>query len=88
MVRYGRIKENGSLSQSLKQLEGYKPIEFEGLPNGFDQTKEYAVQAEPVDRGDHIFVGIEIHELELKDEEIEDELFWFNRFDWATKPSY
>lgn len=56
-------------------LRGYKPIEYEGLPLDFNQETHYVTQDSPDDKGDRIYVGIEIHELELEDGDFEDDLF-------------
>lgn len=75
MEKYGRIKEDGSLSQSSKPLDGYKLLRHEKIPESFNQESEYVIQCDPVEKDDYIFIGIEIHELEIEDEEFEDELF-------------
>lgn len=61
--KYGMLKE-GTLIMSDTQFEGYKPVEYAEIPN-FDQTTQYIIQTAPVDKGDHIFIGIEIKQLEL-----------------------
>lgn len=43
-------------------LEGYKPVVFAEIPT-FDQQTQAVFQAEPIDQGDYISVGIEIREL-------------------------
>lgn len=40
-----------------------KPLEYAEVPD-YDQETQYVVQAAPEDRGDHIFVGVEVHDLE------------------------
>mgnify|MGYP001252653759 len=67
MQKYGIIKD-GDLLLSSRQLDGYKPVVFEQVPENFDQENQYIVQKEPVDHNDHIFVGIEIHDLEVDEE--------------------
>ena len=47
-----------------KQLDGYKPIQYAEIPD-FDQSAQYVVQSDPIDNGDHIFIGIEIRQLQL-----------------------
>lgn len=73
MASYGRIEANGDLSLSSKKLDGYKLVEYADIPD-FDQSAEYVSQVKPVDQGDHIFVGVEIHELENVDDPYEDDL--------------
>ena len=48
-----------------------KPYVYAPIP-AFDQASQAVFQLEPVDMGDHIFVGVEIRDLEL-DNEITDE---------------
>ena len=43
-----------------------KPIIYEEIPM-FNQLTQYVVQLEPVDKGDHYFVPVEIREMELDD---------------------
>ena len=43
-----------------------KPIIYEEIPV-FNQQTQYVVQLEPVDKGDHYFVPVEIREMELDD---------------------
>lgn len=46
---------------------------YEKVPIDFDQQAYYIVQREPEDKGDNIYLGIEIRELNIFDEDIEDE---------------
>lgn len=62
MQEYGLLVD-GNLLLSSKPLEGYKSVEYAPIPEEFDQTTHYIIQTEPVDNGDHIFVGNEMHEL-------------------------
>ncbi|TCP32191.1 hypothetical protein EV207_101169 [Scopulibacillus darangshiensis] len=64
MQSYGIIK-NGDLLLSSRQLNGYKPVEYAEIPADFDQLTQYITQATPLDKGDVIFVGVEIHQLEI-----------------------
>ena len=48
-------------------LEGYKPIKYAKLPEDFNQQTHYAVQGEVEEREDHIFIGIEVKELDIDD---------------------
>lgn len=74
MGKYARIK-NGELLISNTMLRGYKPLKYEDIPEDFDQTTHYVTQSDAEDKGDYIYAGIEIHELDVDedDEEMEDE---------------
>jgi len=48
---------------------GYKPLHYEEIPKDFDQQTHYIVEKDPVDKQDHIFIAIDIKELEIDDEE-------------------
>ncbi len=48
-----------------------KPIVYEDVPD-FDQELFYIVQQPPVDVGSHIFMGIEIKNVEISDEDLEE----------------
>lgn len=67
MQKYGKLVD-GVLLLSLKQLDGYKPVQYAEIPADFNQSTQYAVQTAPVDNDDHIFVGIEMHDLPPEDE--------------------
>lgn len=47
---------------------GAKPVVYEDVPL-FDQTRYYVVQQAPADAGDHIFMGIEMREMEIEENE-------------------
>lgn len=50
----------------LEQIQSAsKPIIYAPVPSTFDQRTQYVVQLAPVEMADHIFVGVEIRELEL-----------------------
>lgn len=66
MQKYGMLVDENLLLSS-RQLEGYKPVEYAEIPD-FDQSTHYAIQEDPVDEGESIFVGAEIRELENIDE--------------------
>ena len=66
---------NGELVTSDTMLQDYKPIEYAEIPSNFDQMTHYIVQSDPINEDDHIFVGIEIHELEIEDEEFDEDVF-------------
>lgn len=74
MPKYGRINQDGSLSLSSKQLEGYKAVEYAKIPE-FDQSTHYVVQATPTEETERIFVDVVINELpaDLNDGAIDDE---------------
>ena len=57
---------------SESALPNYKPLEYEQIPEDFNQETHYATQAEPEEYEDYIFLGVEINELELDDEEVEE----------------
>ena len=42
-----------------------KPIVYGKIPSGFDETKHYVIQAEPVEKDDHVFIELLIKDLEL-----------------------
>lgn len=72
MPKYGLLK-NGELLISDNILPNYKPIEYGEIPKDFNQETHYITQKLPSDEGDYIFIGVDIHELILDDEEfIED----------------
>lgn len=54
-------------------LHGYKPIEYEKIPDDFEQNKHFIKQSDPEEKDNEIYVGIEIGELELEDDEEYDE---------------
>ena len=60
------IIQNGNLVIVGQGYPGAKPVVYEDVPL-FDQTTSYVVQQPPVDAGNHIFMGIEIREMEIDD---------------------
>lgn len=46
---------------------GAKPVVYEDVPV-FDQETHYVMQQPPVDAGNHIYMGVEVHEMEQVDE--------------------
>jgi len=60
---YGIIQD-GKLVVVGQGYPGAKPVVYEDVPL-FDQTRYYVVQQAPVDAGDHIFMGIEMREMEI-----------------------
>ena len=52
-------------------MVGIKPYIYAPIP-GFDQMTQYVSQMEPVDMGDHYFVGVEVRTASaVFDEELE-----------------
>ena len=45
-----------------------KPYIYAPIPE-FDQLTQYVSQMVPVDMGDHYFVGIEVHRMEIEEDE-------------------
>lgn len=70
MEKYGMLVD-GKLLKSESQLEGYKPIVYAPIPL-FDQLTQYVVQTDPIDNGDHIFVGVEVKDMQLDEEMMPD----------------
>ena len=65
------IIQNGKLVIVGPNYPGAKPVIYEDVPI-FYQTKYYVVQQAPVDAGSHIFMGVEICEMEAVEDEIEE----------------
>jgi hypothetical protein len=63
---YGLIV-NGEFEASPEQLEGYKPIVFQDIPE-FDQATQYVEQDAPVDRGDDIYFGVNVLTMAVDEE--------------------
>lgn len=68
MQKYGIIL-NGKLLLSDEPLDNYKPVQYAPIPDSFDQATQYVIQADPVDNGDIISMGIEVKELPPQDEQ-------------------
>ena len=66
-MTYGIIQD-GKLVVVPKHYPGAKPVVYEDVPL-FDQETQYVVQSPPVDLGDHIFMGVEVRDLEVDDDE-------------------
>ena len=64
---YGIIQD-GKLVVVPKHYPGAKPVVYEAVPL-FDQETQYVVQSPPVDLGYHIYMGVEVLDLELDDDE-------------------
>lgn len=59
--KYGIMTEDGLISSEV-YIDGYKPLVFAPIPE-FDQERQLVLQEEPVDMGDHIYLGVEIFDL-------------------------
>lgn len=66
MQNYGIIQD-GRLVIVPKYYPGAKPVVYEDVPL-FDQETHYVVQSPPVDAGNHIYMGVEVREMEQADE--------------------
>lgn len=64
---YGII-QNGNLVRVNKGHPGAKPVVYEDVPE-FNQETHYVVQCPPVDAGNHIYMGVEVREMEQTDED-------------------
>ena len=43
-----------------------KPTVYDPIPDTFDQATQYVVQLEPVEKKDHVFIGVEIKKLAIE----------------------
>jgi len=43
-----------------------KPFVYAPIPDTFDQATQYVVQLEPVEKKDHVFIGVEIKKLAIE----------------------
>lgn len=75
MQKYGILDTEGNLFTSSKQIDGHKPVKYAEIPKRFDETKHYLLESEPIDKGDHIYIGNELHELAIEDDEFDEDLF-------------
>lgn len=73
MQKYGILK-NETLTIVPKGTPGAKLIKYAKIPE-FDQEFQAVFEKEPVDKGDHIFVGVEVREVELDDTSQHEEMF-------------
>ena len=60
-MKYGII-ENGKLKILKQGTPNAKPVVYDGIP-AYDQETQAVFEKPPVDRGDHIFVGLEVKEV-------------------------
>lgn len=63
MQKYGIIK-NDELKLVQKGTPGAKPVVWEKLPE-FDQTMQAVYEKPPVNKGDHIWVELEVRDVEI-----------------------
>ena len=70
-MHYGTIKD-GKLLLVPAGTPDAKPVVWGEIPE-FDQTTQAVYQIGPVDRGDDIYVGVEIRYVELGEGEMLDE---------------
>jgi hypothetical protein len=70
---YGIIRD-GKLVVVPKHYPGAKPVVYEDVPL-FDQGTQYVIQQPPVDLSDHIYMGVEVREVEQDDEQRDEEVF-------------
>ena len=68
------IIQDGKLVVVPKHYSGAKPVMYEDVPL-FDQETQYVIQQPPVDLGDHIYIGVEVREMEQVDEQRDEEVF-------------
>jgi len=68
MKPYFGIIQDGSLVRVNKGHPEAKPVVYEAVPL-FDQEVQYVIQQPPVDLGDHIYMGVEVLDLEMDDDE-------------------
>ena len=66
MQNYGMIM-GGRLFTSSVPIDGCKPIVFEPIPE-FDESTQYITQNAPLDEGNRIYIGVEVHELPVDEE--------------------
>lgn len=62
----GKITESGLLI-SAEPRDGYKPIVCADIPE-FNQCAQAVRQSEAIDRGDDIYMGVEVYDLPPQEE--------------------
>lgn len=70
---YGIIQD-GKLVVVPKHYPRAKPVVYEDVPL-FDQETQYVIQQPPVDLSDHIYMGVEVREVEQDDEQRDEDVF-------------
>ena len=68
-MKYGIIN-NGELGIVAKDTEGAKPIQYGVIPE-FDQTSQAVFESGYTEHDNHIFVAVEVREIEQDDGDIE-----------------
>ena len=68
MQKYGKLVDVVMQCSSV-QLDGYKPLRHEPIPEGFDQQTQYAYELDPVETADEIVIGVGIGVLQMDDPE-------------------
>lgn len=48
-----------------------KPIKYAEMPT-YNQETQYVIEKEPVDMGDHIFIDLEVKDMEIEEEQEEE----------------
>jgi hypothetical protein len=74
MIKTYGIIQNGQLVRVNQGHPGAKPVVYEDVPM-FDQETQYVIQQDPVDLGDHIYMGVEVREMEQDDEQRDEDVF-------------
>ena len=64
MQKYGKLA-GGVMQCSSVQLDGYKPLRHEQIPEDFDQQTQYAYELDPVETADEIVIGVGIGVLQV-----------------------
>jgi hypothetical protein len=61
--KYGIIKDT-KLEISNEIVKGTYPLSYAPIPD-FDQEKEYVIQSKPVDKGNNIYLDVEIKPMSI-----------------------
>lgn len=48
-------------------LLNYKPLVYATIPDDFDEATQFITQDVATDYDDHIFVGVQMHDLDLNE---------------------
>ena len=68
MQKYGKLVD-GVMHCSSVQLDGYKPLRHDLIPENFDQQTQYAYELDPVETADEIVIGVGFGVLQADDPE-------------------
>ena len=68
MRKYGKLVD-WVMQCSSVQLDGYKPLRHEPIPEDFDQQTQYAYELDPIETADEIVIGVGIGVLQMDDPE-------------------